>query len=97
MNGILRTKVKQEGIHSDIGQAENSMPNEPVISRAPQPVCLKIEVATAKKQKESFRIKGTEDKENKPAKVACSTLVLIPRHEVFLPTDDDDDLPTHLM
>ena len=51
------------------------MPNAPIISRALLPVCPKIEASPAKKQKESSRIQGTEDTENKSAKVACSTLV----------------------
>jgi hypothetical protein len=58
VNVIPFAVVKQEGIHSDISQAENDMPNIPIISGAPMPVCPKIEVSPAKKQRNHSESKG---------------------------------------
>jgi hypothetical protein len=52
VNAIPLVVVKQEGIHNDISQAENDMPNVPIISGALMPVCPKTEVSPSKKQKE---------------------------------------------
>ncbi len=78
---IPLAEVKQECIHSNISQGDTDLSDVPIISGAPMPVCPKIEILQAKKQKESFIFQGTKDKENKPALVACSTLVSIQRHE----------------
>ncbi len=88
-NGIMLVKVKQEGVPNCIRPAENDMPNIPIITEASISVCPKIKASSAEKQKDSFRIQGNEDKENKQVKAACSTLVSTPKHEEDLDTNDD--------
>jgi hypothetical protein len=70
------------------------MQNVPIVPEAPMHVCPKIEASPAREQKESFRIQGTEDKENKPVKVARSTLVPTVKNDDI--TDTDEDLVTQL-
>ncbi len=65
------------------------MHNVCIISGALLHVCPKIEASQVKKQKESSRIQGTEDKENKPAKMARCILVSIESREEVSDTDDD--------
>ncbi len=42
VNGILRAKVKQEGVHINVSQVKNKMPNVPVVPEATLYVCPKI-------------------------------------------------------
>jgi hypothetical protein len=86
--------VKQDVFHSDISEAENCMTNAPIIPGAPMPVSLKIKASPAKKRKESSRIQGPENKENKPAKGAQNSLVPVADKDV---SDSDDDLVPQLL
>ncbi len=43
VNGIQHARVKQEGVHRNASQAENNMPNMPVVPEALLYVCPKIE------------------------------------------------------
>ncbi len=91
VNGILGARVKQEGVHRYVSQAENNMPNVP---KTLLHVCQKIKASPARKQKESSRIRGTEDKQDKPAKVASLTLdpSLVSKDKHDDVTDTDEDL-----
>ncbi len=53
VNGILLARVKQEGVHRNVSQAENNMSNVPVVSEALLNVCPKIEESQTRKQTHS--------------------------------------------
>ncbi len=62
-------KIKQGVIPSESSEADKIMTNKLTIPRAPMPASPKIKDSPAQKRKESFRIQGSENKENKPANV----------------------------
>ncbi len=81
VNTVLRNRVKQEGVHRNASHAENNIPNVPVVPEAPLYVSSKISDSQNRKQNELFRIQENEDNENKPAKVARSTLASLVKSE----------------
>jgi hypothetical protein len=95
VNVILQNRVKQAGVHRNASHCEHNIPNVPFVPEVPLYECPKISDSPNRKQKELFQISWNKDKENKPAKVAQSTLVLLVKSEDIM--DSDEDLETMLV
>ncbi len=54
VNVILQSRVKQEGVHRNAIQAENNMPNVPVVPEGLLYECPKIKESLTRKHKESI-------------------------------------------